>query len=151
MNAPNFSLPDQNGDTHKLADYAGKWLVIYFYPKDSTPGCTKQACDIRDGREILEDLGVSVIGISKDSVESHKKFAEKQNLNFTILSDESTETIQEFGAWGEKSMFGKKYMGIMRNTYLVNPSGEIVKTYEKVSPAKHLPQILKGLKELQAF
>ncbi|MCA9349277.1 thioredoxin-dependent thiol peroxidase [Candidatus Saccharibacteria bacterium] len=149
MKAPDFNLPDQNGQTHQLSDYAGKWLVVYFYPKDSTPGCTVEACAFRDGRDELLARGVEVVGISKDSVASHAKFADKHELNFTLLSDESATTIQAYGAWAEKSMFGKKYMGILRNTYLINPEGEVVKTYKKVSPKDHYRQILTDLEQLQ--
>jgi peroxiredoxin Q/BCP len=148
MKAPNFSLPDQNNNIHTLADYSGKWLVVYFYPKDSTPGCTKEACNFRDGREILEQAGAAVLGISKDSVASHKKFADAHKLNFTLLSDTSTETIQAFGAWGRKKFMGREYDGIKRNTYLINPSGEIVKTYEDVNPMTHVGELLKDLKKL---
>lgn len=150
MKAPDFNLPDQNDNIHTLSDYAGKWLVIYFYPKDDTPGCTVEACSFRDGRDDLQAAGAEVIGISKDSVDSHAKFANKHDLNFTLLSDESTNTIQAYGAWAEKSMFGKKYMGILRNTYLISPQGEIVKTYEKVSPKTHFRQILKDLESFKA-
>lgn len=148
MKAPDFTLPDQNGTIRTLSDYAGKWLVIYFYPKDDTPGCTIEACSFRDGRDDLQEAGAEVIGISKDSVKSHAKFIDKHDLNFTLLSDESTDTIQAYGAWAEKSMFGKKYMGIERNTYLISPEGELVKTYKKVNPKKHFKEILKDLREL---
>jgi thioredoxin-dependent peroxiredoxin len=150
MKAPNFSLHDQNNEIHTLEDYAGKWVIVYFYPKDSTPGCTKEACNFRDGRQILEDTGTVVLGISKDSVASHKKFADAHKLNFTLLSDTSTETIQAFGAWGKKKFMGREYEGIKRNTYLINPEGEIVKVYEEVNPMTHVAEILKDLSELSA-
>lgn len=149
MKAPNFSLPDQNGTVHTLKQYKGKWVIVYFYPKDSTPGCTKEACSFRDGRSFLEEAGAVVLGISKDSVASHKKFAEKHNLDFTLLSDTSANTIQAFGAWGKKKFMGREYMGINRNTYLINPKGEIVKTYENVNPLTHVTQIISDLEELQ--
>lgn len=148
MQAPNFSLPDQNGTTHTLQQYKGRWVVVYFYPKDATPGCTKEACNFRDGREFLEASGAIVLGISKDSVASHKKFADAHKLNFTLLSDTSTETIQAFGAWGQKKFMGREYAGIKRNTYLIDPSGKIVKTYEGVNPLTHVSEVLK---DLQAF
>lgn len=133
MKAPDFNLPDQNGKLHQLSDYAGRWLIVYFYPKDDTPGCTKEACNFRDNLSEYYKRDVSVVGISKDSVASHEKFAKKYDLNFTILSDESLETIKAFGAWGNK---------VLRNTYLINPEGEIVKTYEDVKPETHSAEIL---------
>lgn len=148
MIAPDFSLPDQNGKTHTLKQYRGKWVVLYFYPKDATPGCTKEACNFRDGRDVLEEAGAVVLGVSKDSVASHKKFADKHNLNFTLLSDTSAETIQAYGSWGEKKLFGRKYMGINRNTYLINPKGKILKTYEGVNPLTHIGEVLKDLTEM---
>lgn len=136
---------------HSLKSYAEKWVVLYFYPKDDTPGCTTEACNFRDERESIAALGnCEVIGVSKDSVKSHKKFAEKYNLNFTILSDESTDVINAYGAWQEKSMFGKKYMGIQRMTVIIDPSGNIVKEYPKADPKKHAVQIIKDLQALQA-
>lgn len=148
MKAPEFSLPDQNGTLHTLSQYAGKWVVIYFYPKDATPGCTKEACSFRDGRQFLEEAGAVVLGISKDSVASHKKFAEAHKLNFTLLSDTSTDTIQAYGAWGQKKFMGREYMGINRNTYLIDPNGKIVKEYKGVNPLTHVSELLKDLKEL---
>lgn len=147
--APNFTLQDQNGAEHTLTDYRGQWVIVYFYPKDDTPGCTKQACGMRDINTVFEQKGIKVLGISADSVGSHKKFDEKFGLGFTLLSDPEKEIIQAFGAWGEKSMYGKKYMGILRNTYLINPDGEIVTTFEKTQPAKHAAIILKEIENLQ--
>lgn len=150
MKAPNFSLPDQNNKTWALQDFKGKWVVMYFYPKDDTPGCTMEACTFRDAESVIAELGnCVVIGVSKDSVASHKKFADKHNLNFILLSDESTEMINAYGAWQQKSMFGKKYMGIQRMTHIINPDGEIVKTYPKVSPTNHAGDIILDLKVLQ--
>lgn len=148
MQAPEFSLPDQNGTIHTLSQYKGKWVIVYFYPKDATPGCTKEACSFRDGRQVLEDAGAVVLGISKDTVASHKKFSDAHKLNFTLLSDTSTETIQAFGAWAKKKFMGREYMGINRNTYLINPGGEIVKTYEGVNPLTHVGEVLEDLNEL---
>jgi peroxiredoxin Q/BCP len=149
--APDFSLQDQDGVQRTLKDYAGKWLVIYFYPKDDTPACTTEACSFRDEREAIAEYGnAEVIGISKDSVRSHKKFVDKFGINFTLLSDTSTETIQAFGAWGEKSMFGRKYMGILRNTYLIDPQGNIQKEYIGIDPKKHAAEIIADLRTLQA-
>ena len=148
MKAPNFELPNQIGKIHQLSDYSGKWLIVYFYPKDDTSGCTKEACNFRDASAEYKKRGVEIVGISKDSVKSHKKFADKFDLNFPLLSDESGKTIEAYGAWGEKSMFGKKYMGILRNTYLINPDGEIVKEYKGVKPEFHSVELLTDLKNL---
>lgn len=149
--APDFKLLDQNGDNRSLKDYTGKWVVLYFYPKDDTPGCTQEACSFRDERESIASLGnCEVIGISKDSVQSHKKFVEKYGLNFTILSDETGKTIEAYGAWQQKSLIGKKYMGTQRMTVIINPSGNIVKEYPKVDPKKHAVEIIKDLQKLQA-
>ena len=148
MNKYDFELPDQNGKIHRLSDYNGKQVVLYFYPKDSTPGCTKEACNFRDGRQLLEDAGAVVLGISKDSVESHKKFADKHKLNFTLLSDPTATVIKQYGAWGEKKMFGKAYSGIKRNTYLINETGNIIKIYENVNPMTHINEIIKDLQKI---
>ncbi len=148
MKAPDFNLPDQNGQIHSLKDYAGKWLVIYFYPKDDTPGCTKEACAFRDGRDLLAGLGAEVVGISKDTSRSHAKFADKHQLNFTILSDESTDIINAFGSWKPKKFMGREFVGIHRDTYLIDPSGEIVKKYEGVNPLTHFDEVYKDLKSL---
>ncbi len=148
MTAPDFTLPDQNNQQHSLSDYHGKWLVVYFYPKDDTTGCTKEACSFRDGRQALLDKGIEVVGISKDSVASHKKFVDKYHLNFTLLADPGLETIKAYGAWGTKKLYGREYEGTLRNTYLINPEGEIVKTYQKVSPADHAAEILKDFEGL---
>lgn len=148
--APEFNLLDQDGKSVKLSDYKGRWVVLYFYPKDDTPGCTTEACNFRDERESIAELGnAEVIGISKDTVASHKKFADKHNLNFTILSDESLGTIKAYNAWGERSMYGKVYMGIIRSTFIIDPEGNIVKHYPKVNPKKHAVEIINDLKDLQ--
>lgn len=147
--APAFSLQDQNDKTHSLADYTGKWVVLYFYPKDDTPGCTTEACSFRDEYDYIQEQGAVVLGVSKDSVASHKKFAEKYNLHFPLLSDESLDTIKAYNAWGERSMYGKKYQGIIRSTYLINPQGQIAKEYPEVTPKGHALQIIKDLVALQ--
>lgn len=148
MKAPNFSLSDQNGIIHKLSDYKGKWLLLYFYPEDDTPGCTKEACNFRDTSLEYKKLGVEIVGVSMNSVKSHKKFEQKYDLNFTLLADPKGIVVQSYGAWGEKQMFGRKFMGILRNTYLINPNGEIVKTYERVNPSNHPGEILNDLESL---
>lgn len=150
MKAPDFSLPDQTGVVRSLNDYVGKWVMLYFYPKDNTPGCTKEACAFRDAREIIAELGnVEVIGISKDSIKSHSKFASDHNLNFTLLSDQSVDTIKAYGSWGKKKFMGREHEGILRNTYLIDPSGNIVKTYESVNPITHVKEIIKDLQTLK--
>lgn len=150
MKAPDFSLKDQNDTIKTLADYAGKWVVLYFYPKDATAGCTKEACSFRDARDVIADLGDAVVvGVSKDSVASHKRFIEKHKLNFTLLSDPDHETIQAYGAWGPKKFMGREFFGTHRNTYIISPSGEIAKTYEGVSPSTHAADIIHDLQELQ--
>ena len=146
MKAKYFELPDQDGKIHKLSDYKGKWIVLYFYPRDNTPGCTKEACVFRDSIDKYQKLGgAAVLGVSKDSVASHKKFAEKYHLNFPILSDESKSVIKEYKSWGIKKFMGREFKGTIRNTYLINPQGEVEKFYEKVDPLTHADQILKYL------
>jgi thioredoxin-dependent peroxiredoxin len=146
--AENFSLPDQNGGDHSLTDYRGKWVILYFYPKDDTPGCTKEACNFRDSFHELQKLGAIILGVSKDSVRSHKKFADKYQLNFPLLSDEGLEVIKSYNAWGKKKFMGREYDGIFRTTYLINPDGEIEKIYENVNPLSHAGDILTDLKSL---
>ena len=148
--APDFTLPDQNGVNHTLSQYLGKWVVVYFYPKDDTPGCTKEACSFRDGREELERNGIVVLGISADSVKSHKKFEEKHNLNFTLLSDPDKTAIHAFNAYGKKKFLGKVFDGILRNSYLIDPEGNIAKEYLNVKPQDHAIQILNDARELQS-
>ena len=149
MIAADFSLPDQDGKMHSLKDYVGKWVILYFYPKDDTPGCTKEACNFRDGSIEFSKRGVVILGVSKDSVTSHKKFAEKYHLNFLLLSDERTEMIKAYGAWGEKKFMGRVFDGIKRITYLISPKGDIAKVYEKVNPLVHSGEILNDLDALK--
>lgn len=146
--APHFSLPDQQGNIHTLEQYLGTWVLVYFYPKDDTPGCTKQACSFRDGMAEFNQRGIVVLGISKDSVTSHQKFASKYHLQFPLLSDPTHQTIKAFGAWGTKKFMGKEYEGILRNSYLIDPQGDIVKTYENVDPLTHAKEILKDYDSL---
>lgn len=146
--APHFSLPDQDGKIHSLDDYAGKWLVLYFYPKDDTPGCTTEACSFRDGREDLAELA-EVVGVSKDSVRSHKKFSEKYNLNFTLLADPEHKTIESYGSWRPKKFMGREFLGTNRDTFIINPDSQIVKEYRGVDPKTHAPEIIAALKELR--
>jgi peroxiredoxin Q/BCP len=148
---PDFSLQDQDGATHSLADYAGKWLVLYFYPKDDTPGCTTEACNFRDERDAIAEFGnATVVGISKDSVRSHKKFAEKFGLNFTLLSDPDHAATEAYDSWKPKKFMGREYMGTERNTFIISPAGEIVREYRGVDPKAHAAQIIADLQTLQA-
>ncbi len=142
MRAPEFSLQDQNGRVVTLDQFKGSWLLLYFYPKDDTPGCTREACNFRDSSALFNNKGINIVGVSKDSVISHTKFTTKYNLNFPLLSDESKEVIKAYGAWGRKKFMGKEYEGIIRKSYLINPEGEIVKSYEKVNPLTHAKEIL---------
>ena len=148
--APDFSLPDQDGTVHALGDYAGKWLVLYFYPKDDTPGCTTEACSFRDEREAIAEFGkAEVVGISKDTVRSHKKFVDKYGLNFTLLADPEHKTIEAYGSWQPKKFMGREYLGTHRDTFIISPDGKIAKTYRGVDPKTHAPQIIADLKVLQ--
>lgn len=145
--APDFTLKDESGAQHSLKDYKGKWLILYFYPKDDTPGCTTEACSFRDARDDIIALGAEVIGISKDEASQHEKFKAKYSLNFTLLSDPEGETIEAYGAWGKK-MFGKE--GILRRTFIINPEGTVLKVFGRVTPIGHGDQVVKILKQLQS-
>jgi peroxiredoxin Q/BCP len=146
--APDFSLPDQEGKSHKLSQYRGKWVLLYFYPKDDTPGCTKEACAIRDNLPHFSKLKIDVLGVSVDSVKSHKKFAEKYKLPFTILADEEKKVVAQYGVWAKKKFMGKEYMGTMRTSFLIDPTGKIVKIYENVKPEIHADEVLDYIKSL---
>lgn len=140
--APSFQLPDQNGEMHSLEEYRGKKVVLYFYPRDNTPGCTKQACGFSQLYPQFQEKGAVVIGISKDSVASHKKFEEKFDLSFTLLADTELAAIQAYDVWKEKNMYGKKTMGVVRTTYLIDEQGVIVKAYGKVKAEENPGQML---------
>ena len=140
---PDFEVKDQNGNVVSSKDLLGKKTIIYFYPKDNTSGCTAEACNLRDNYEAMVAKSYNVIGVSKDSATSHKKFAEKYQLPFTLLADTSTEMIQAFGAWGEKSLYGRKYMGTLRQTFIFDEDGILVEIIEKVDTKNHAAQILK--------
>ena len=142
--APAFKGIDQNGKPVSLADYKEKKLVLYFYPKDSTPTCTVQACNIRDNFSALKKAGIHIIGISADDVKSHKKFEEKHQLPFTIIADTERTIIDKFGVWGEKQLYGKKYMGLLRTTFLINEKGVVVKVIEKPKSKQHAEEILEA-------
>lgn len=146
--APDFTLPDQIGTVHSLAQYTGMYVLIYFYPKDNTPGCTIEACNFRDRLNELKEKNVHVLGISADDEQSHKKFAEKFKLNFPLLADTDKHVIDAYGVWKEKSMFGKKYMGINRESFLIDPKGIIIKHYTEVKPDTHVEEVLKDIEKL---
>lgn len=145
--APAFTLQDQAANTHKLNEYKGKWVILYFYPKDSTPGCTKEACAFRDADADLKKTGAMVIGVSPDDVKSHAKFADKQSLNFPLLADPDQNICTKYGVWQEKSMYGKKYMGAVRTTYLIDPKGKVAHRWDKVKVPGHVEAVIETLAE----
>ncbi len=151
MKAIDFSLPDQNGEVHRLSDYRGQFVVLYFYPKDDTPGCTVEACSFRDNQKKFSDNGIVILGVSKDTVLSHKKFAQKHNLRFTIFSDVEKKVIKKYEAWGSKKFMGKTFEGILRKTYLIDKEGNIAKVYDKVNPLIHADEILKDKESLNTL
>jgi thioredoxin-dependent peroxiredoxin len=148
--APAFSLSDQDGKIHKLSDYTGKWVVLYFYPKDDTLGCTKEACVMRDSLPDLKKLKAMVLGVSVDTVKSHKKFADKYELPFTLLADEDKKVVNKYGVWAKKKFMGREYMGTLRTTFIIGPDGKIKKIYENVKPPTHAEEVLRDLKEFRA-
>lgn len=149
MKALQFSLLDQDGKTHTLSKYLGKWVILYFYPKDDTPGCTKEACSLEENYTVFTQKNAVILGVSKDSVASHKKFADKFHLRFPLLSDPDAQIIHAYNAWGKKMLYGREHMGILRITYLINPNGEIVKEYKNVNPTMHAQEILTDLTAFQ--
>jgi peroxiredoxin Q/BCP len=149
VNAPNFNLPDQNGTQHTLEQYRGKWLVLYFYPKDDTPGCTTEACNFRDASSALKAMGAEVVGVSADDVDSHGKFATKHSLNFPLLADAGATVAKEYGAYGTKNMYGKVFEGVMRQTFLIDPNGQVVKHWKRVSVDDHTAEVMEALKAAQ--
>jgi len=149
--APAFSLEDQSGKKHSLKDYAGKWVLLYFYPKDMTPGCTTEACTLRDNYAGFKKIKTVVLGMSADSVARHKKFAERNHLPFSLLSDERKEVLRAYGVWAKKKMMGREYMGILRTSFLIDPKGKIVKIYKNVKPAQHAEEVLIDIKALKSY
>ena len=145
IKAPDFTLPDQNGEMRSLSDYAGKKVILYFYPKDNTPGCTRQACGFSELRPQFEEKGAVILGVSRDSVASRKRFEEKQGLSFTLLSDPELKVIQAYDVWKEKKNYGKVSMGVVRTTYLIDEKGMIVKAFDKVKAAENPAQMLEEL------
>ena len=140
--APDFTLKADNGETVKLSALKGKTVVLYFYPKDDTPGCTKEACSFRDGFSEIQKRGAVVLGVSPDSVESHKKFKEKFHLNFPLLSDEEKKVVNAYGVWKEKALYGRKYMGVERTTFVIDADGKIKKIFPKVKVDGHYEEVL---------
>jgi thioredoxin-dependent peroxiredoxin len=143
--APDFNLRADNGEILSIQDFEGKKVILYFYPKDMTEGCTKESCDFRDNIKKFEKNNTVVIGVSPDNIKSHIKFKEKYDLPFTLLSDESKEMLTDYGVWQEKNMYGRKYMGVVRTTFLIDEKGKIEKIYQKVSVPGHVEEILKSL------
>lgn len=139
--APDFKLPDQDGQTHSLSEFKGRWVLMYFYPKDDTPGCIKEACTIRDSFPSFEKLKAVVLGISTDSIKSHRKFADKYKLPFTLLADEEKKVIKLYGVWAKK-------IGTLRTSFLIDPKGKVIKIYKNVKPEIHAEKVLKDLKSL---
>jgi thioredoxin-dependent peroxiredoxin len=148
--APQFTLPDQDGNPVALKDLKGSPVVVYFYPKDDTTGCTTQACAIRDQWSEFEDAGAVVLGISPDDVASHERFAAKYDLPHRLLADPSRKVITKYGAWGKRSMYGREFDGVIRSTVLVGPTGKVEAIWPKVQPKKHADAVLKAIRELQA-
>jgi thioredoxin-dependent peroxiredoxin len=148
--APDFELPDQDGNPVRLSDYKGQIVVLYFYPKADTPGCTTQACGLRDSIAAFNDAGVTVLGVSPDPVKRVKKFHDGQGLNFTLLADEDHAVCDAYGVWGEKSMYGRTYWGAMRSTFVVGGDGTVVDVIEKASPKTHAQDVLALLERLDA-
>lgn len=146
LKAPEFELKDSKGEIHRLSDYEGQTIVVYFYPKDDTPGCTKEACSFRDSYADFREAGVEVIGISPDTVKSHTKFANKYDLPFTLLSDPDHQVCEAFGVWGLKKSFGREYEGVYRTTFIIGPEGEIKRVFENVKPSDHSQEVLEEVK-----
>lgn len=147
--APEFALPDQEGKVHRLSDYKGKTVLLYFYPKDDTPGCTAEACRIRDAWADFKKADIEVLGVSPDKVKSHARFARKHKLPFTLLADENKETVEAYGVWAKKKFLGHEYMGTLRNSFLIGPDGKIAKVYEKVRPNEHAGEVLQDVERLK--
>lgn len=148
--APAFALSNQDGKTVRLGDFKGAWLLIFFYPRDNTPGCSIEAKGMREAMRRFEAEGLHVVGISADSVVSHKKFSEKLGLTYDLLSDEDKETLRDYGVWGKKKFMGREFMGITRSSVLVDPKGRVAKVYPKVKPAVHASEVLEDIRTLKA-
>ena len=147
--APNFSLPNQDNAEISLQDFRGSWVVLYFYPKDKTPGCTQEACDFRDNLANLSGLNAVVLGVSPDSVKTHQSFIDKESLNFTLLSDTDKKALKAYGVWGLKKLYGKEYEGVIRSTFVIDPQGKIAFLWKNVKVKGHIDAIKEKLQELQ--
>ncbi len=147
--APDFKTVDQDNNSQKLSDFRGQWILLYFYPKDDTPGCTKEACAIRDMMPDFKKIKLQVFGVSIQNAKSHKKFAEKYDLPFTLLVDEDKKIVNKYGVWVKKKFMGREYMGTLRTSFLIDPKGKIVKIYESVKPELHATEVLEDLKKLK--
>ena len=145
--APAFTLQDQDGNTHRLTDYAGQPVVLYFYPKDDTPGCTKQACQFRDDLSKFKRAKCAVLGVSPQDVKSKAKFAEKYDLKFPVLADVDAKICEKYGVWQEKSMYGKTYMGVVRTTFLIDANGKVIERWDKVKVPGHVENVLEAVKQ----
>jgi peroxiredoxin Q/BCP len=148
LKAPDFTLSDQFGKNHTLSKYLGKWVILYFYPKDMTPGCTTEACNFRDDYSNFQNLNTTILGISKDSINRHATFADKYRLPFSLLSDTDGKVCEKYDVWKEKSLYGKTFMGIVRSTFLIDPEGKIARVYPKVKVKEHALELLNDLKSL---
>jgi thioredoxin-dependent peroxiredoxin len=148
IEAPDFTLPDQDGMPRRLSEYRGSPVVLYFYPKDDTPGCTTEACNFRDDYSAFQDAGVIILGVSPDNAKSHTKFKSKYDLPFTLLADEDHGVCLQYGVWGPKKFMGREYEGVLRTTFLIDRAGSIVKVFEKVKPDQHSAEILAALAEV---
>lgn len=147
--APNFKLPASNGETVALSDFRGKNIVLYFYPKDMTPTCTEQSCDLRDANDEFQEVNTVILGISTDSVKSHLRFIQKKELPFLLLSDEQHKVCERYGVWQLKKLFGREYMGIVRSTFLIDAKGKLVREWRKVKVAGHSQEVLEAAKQLE--
>lgn len=148
--APAFTLKNQKGDKIKLSDYSGKWVVLYFYPKDDTPGCTTEACEFTEGIKAFDRLDAAVLGVSPDSVESHRKFIKKHNLKLTLLSDPDRKVMEKYGAYGIKKMYGKESKGVIRSTFIIDPKGKIAFSWAKVKAAGHADRVREKIEEMSS-
>lgn len=147
---PPFDLPDQDGNIHRLSDYAGRTLVLYFYPKDETPGCTKQACNFRDYFDDIQQEGAAILGVSTDTAESHRKFREQHDLPFPLLVDEDAKVATDYGAWGEKTLYGRTSIGMTRSTFIIGPDGGLTKVWKRAKAADNGEAVLKELRRQKA-